>query len=387
MSRQAVDPYTALVVQPNVTVVQDRAGIQKNLDRVLNLIHFGVGYHWEVPVRLVVLPEYFLQGVGTPGKGEARLADQMNKAVSIPGPEVDQLANIAKQYELYICAGGVVEQLPEFPDRWFNTNFILNSAGEVALKYHKWHIPASIGLGTSPHDLFDEYRRCFGGGIKDLFPVIDTPIGKLGTMTCHDGCTPEVSRALGYNGVEVICHPGAIQEFEGVSEPWDFWKFTRRTRAHDNMCYLLGANWGSVNYDYYPHGFCPGHSFAIDYIGMVMREAPYPTEQVLAATIDIEALRRHRTRTNHNCWVDLRTEGFQEIYSNSIYPPNRFPSGRAPKALVEKVRICQEVFDRLYERGQFTPPAGYEPADMSRLLEQRITYAQETGRLKKADGT
>ena len=72
--------------------------------------------------------------------------------------------------------------------------------------------------------------------------------GKLGTMTCHDGCTPEVSRALGYNGAEIICHPGAIQEMEGVSDPWDFWIFTRRARAHDNMAYVLGSNWGSVTY-------------------------------------------------------------------------------------------------------------------------------------------
>jgi hypothetical protein len=36
--------------------------------------------------------------------------------------------------------------------------------------------------------------------------------------------------------------------------------------------------------------------FAIDYTGMVMRHAPYPEEQVLGVTIDIEALRTHRGR-------------------------------------------------------------------------------------------
>ena len=231
--------------------------------------------------------------------------------------------------------------------------------------------------------MFDEYCEKLGGDIKDLFPVIDTEIGKLGTMTCHDGCTPEVSRALGYNGAEVICHPGAIQEFEGVSQPWDFWMFTRRARAHDNMCYVLGSNWGSVNYEYYPKAFCPGHSFAIDYTGMVLREAPYPAEQVLAVTMDIEALRQYRTRTNHNCWVDVRTEGFKQIYTNPIYPPNRFPSGNPPKTLSDKVTICKEVFDDLYARGQFTPPAGMEPDEVSDLLQKRIDYAQSTGRLRK----
>ena len=60
MKREKVDIYTALIVQSEVTVVEDREGIKKNLDRVCNLIHFGVGYYWEVPVRLVILPEYFM---------------------------------------------------------------------------------------------------------------------------------------------------------------------------------------------------------------------------------------------------------------------------------------------------------------------------------------
>ena len=118
---------------------------------------------------------------------------------------------------------------------------------------------------------------------------------------------------------------------------------------------------------------------------MVMRHAPYPEEQVLAVTIDIEALRRHRTHTIHNCWVDVRTEGFRQIYERSIYPPNRFPSGRPPRSLSDKVSICKEVFDDLYARGQFTPPRGYGPGDVSELLDQRIRYAQETGRLKGSE--
>ena len=53
--------------------------------------------------------------------------------------------------------------------------------------------------------------------------------------------------------------------------------------------------------------------------------------QVLAATIDIESLREHRSRCNHNTWVDVRTEGFKQIYENPVYPANQFPSGRPPK--------------------------------------------------------
>jgi predicted amidohydrolase len=381
--RQKVEKYTALVTQPEVTVAETRDDIHKNLDRYCNLIDFGVGYFFELPVRLIIFPEYFLQGVTTPGKGEHGLEDFMKKAITIPGPETDVLAAKAKEYGLFIVGGGVVEMVSEFADRWFNTAFIIGPTGEVILKYHKWHIPATIGLGTSPHDMMDEYSKVFGDDIKTRFPVVDTEIGKLGTMTCHDGATPEVSRALGFNGCEVICHPVALQEVEGVNEPWDFWTFTRRTRAHDNMCYLLGSNWGAVNYDYYPKAFCPGHSLIIDYTGMILRQASYPAEQIIAATIDIESLREHRSIANHNMWVDVRAEGFREMYERPIYPPNLFPPGNPPRRLSDKVEGCKTSFAGLYERGQFTPPHGYEPEDMPGLLEKRVKYAQETGRLRK----
>ncbi len=381
--REKIEKYTALVMQPEVNVARDKADIQQNLARACQLIDFGVGYFYERPVRLVVFPEYFLQGVTTPGKGEDSLKEFMKKSITIPGPELDQLGQKAKEYGIYIAGGGVVEQVKEFPDRWFNTAFIIGPSGDVVLRYHKWHIPASIGLGTSPHDMLDAYGEIFGTDIKDLFPVIDTEIGKLGTMTCHDGATPEVSRALGFNGAEIICHPGAIQEVEGVSQPWDFWRFTRRTRAHDNMCYLLCSNWGKVNYAYYPKAFCPGHSMIIDYTGMMMREAPYPEEQIIAATIDIEALRDHRTIANHNMWIDVRTEGFKQIYEEPIYPPNQFPPGNPPKTLADKMEGAKQVYRTLYERGQFTPPHPYTVDEMPELFEKRVRYAQETGRLRK----
>jgi len=378
-----IELYTAIVIQSAVTVVSDRAGIEQNLGRVCNMIDFGVGYWWDLPVRLAVLPEYFLQGVTTPGKGEQGLEDFMRKAIDIDGPEMRRLGEKAREYEMYIAGGGVIETVPEFPDRWFNTAFIIGPSGKVILRYHKWHVPASIGLGSSPHDIFDDYCAVFGNDIKTFFPVVDTDIGRLGTMTCHDGCTPEVARALGFNGCEVICHPVALQEQEGVSEPWDFWRFTRRTRAHDNMCYLLGSNWGSVTHDYYPRGFCPGHSFMIDYTGMMMREAPYPQEQVIGAPIDIERLRERRTRIKHNPWVDVRTEGFRQIYEKPIYPANQFPKGKPPRNLADKMRVCKASLETIYGRGQYAPPAGLEPKDIPELLDKQISYAQKTGRLRR----
>ena len=123
MSR--IPKYTALVIQPHVNVAENREDIKGNLERVCNLIDFGVGYFWELPARLVVLPEYFLQGVTTPGKGEHGIDSFMKKAIELDGPELKRLGEKAREYNLYIAGGGVVEKVPQFPDRWFNTAFII----------------------------------------------------------------------------------------------------------------------------------------------------------------------------------------------------------------------------------------------------------------------
>jgi hypothetical protein len=47
--------------------------------------------------------------------------------------------------------------------------------------------------------------------------------------------------------------------------------------------------------------------------------------------------------------------------------------------------VTKTAIDDLYARGQFVPPAGYEPDEISGLLEQRIDYAQATGRLRKPE--
>jgi hypothetical protein len=116
---------------------------------------------------------------------------------------------------------------------------------------------------------------------------------------------------------------------------------------------------------------------------MLLRQASYPAEQIITATLDIEGLREHRSIANHNMWVDVRTEGFREMYEQTIYPPNLFPPGKPPRTLSDKVDGAKTSFAGLYGRGQFTPPYGYEPEDMPGLLEKRVKYAQATGRLRK----
>ena len=88
--RNPIEKYTALVIQPHVKVAEDRSDISENLDRLIRMIDFGVGYFWEVPVRLVVLPEYGLQGVTTPG------TDQRSKLWQVRQKSTDFICVLAE---------------------------------------------------------------------------------------------------------------------------------------------------------------------------------------------------------------------------------------------------------------------------------------------------
>jgi hypothetical protein len=114
-----------------------------------------------------------------------------------------------------------------------------------------------------------------------------------------------------------------------------------------------------------------------------MRDAPYPEEQVIASTIGIESLRKHRSRCNHNCLVDVRTEGFRQICERPIYLPNQFPSGRPPRTLADNVGPVKRVFADRCGRGQFMPPAGPTVAEMPDLHEARVRHAQDIGTLRQ----
>ena len=189
---------------------------------------------------------------------------------------------------------------------------------------------------------------------------------------------------------EVICHPVALQEVEGVSRALGFLDVHAthaRARQHGLSARL---ELGHCRLRVLPDArSAPGGSFAIDYTGMVMRHAPYPQEQVLAAMIDIEALREHRSRCNHNCWVDVRTEGFRQIYEKPIYPPNQFPVGRPPRTLADKMGPLKQVF-REPLRSRSVHAAGRQDrrrhgqaARAARPQRPGTRYAQE-GRLRAA---
>lgn len=120
----------------------------------------------------------------------------------------------------------------------FNTSFIIDPRGEIILKHWKHNHNAFLLPYTSPCDVYDEFIRRYGR--KALFPVVDTPLGRLGCLTCCECMFPELARCTVFNGAEVILHP--TSEFQDqITETTDFLKIAR---AVDTVSYWVSANIG-----------------------------------------------------------------------------------------------------------------------------------------------
>ena len=86
----------------------------------------------------------------------------------------------------------------------FNTAVLVAPSGEVVARTRKTHIPVTAGYYE------DKYFR--QGPPDDAYPVYDLadPALRLGMPTCWDEWFPEVARAYGLAGAQVLVYPTAI---------------------------------------------------------------------------------------------------------------------------------------------------------------------------------
>jgi predicted amidohydrolase len=279
-----------------------------------------------LPVRLVVFPEFSHAAPVFPTVGEL-----LNKlAVSIPNEHTERLTDKAREHDLYIQSGSMLEADPKWPGAVFNTTCLIGPGG-ILYKYRKVNPWIPYEVHTSPHDL--------EGYDEPLFPVAETPIGRIGCAICYDWLFPEAIRQLAMNGAEVMVRVSAYMDPWGA-EPMNWWTLVNRTRALENLAYVVAANQGASLRHYPPYSW-PGGSQIVDFDGRLLAEAsPGPGERIVTAALDISALRYEReVRIGHHMLAHLRTEAY-ETYRRRVYPPRL--SGQEPAlSYEENVRLIK----------------------------------------------
>lgn len=160
--------------------------------------------------KVVVTPEGFLDGY----VGNDKALDKHKYfavAEPIDGPTLNQVRRLARELGIYLALG-----FPELRGgQVYNSVVIFGPDGGVVSRYSKTH------CGGEP--LNTEGAE---------FPVVDTPLGRWGTLICLDRQLPETARILAIKGAQMILVPsyGMNGEINDVM---------MRTRAYENSVYVV----------------------------------------------------------------------------------------------------------------------------------------------------
>lgn len=315
-----ISPYAALPLQihcPAINGIADRADARRQMMQTIAQCGkalaggkaFAATFSGDI-VRLVVLPEYFLTGFPM---GESIPGWRDKAALAADGPEYAALGELAQKHQVYL-SGNAYELDPHFPELYFQTSFIISDSGDVVLRYRRL---VSMYAPT-PHDVLDAYLDHYGADA--LFPVADTPLGRLACVASEEILYPEIVRALALRGAEVICHSSSE-----VGSPRPTPKNTAKlARAYENMLYVVSANTAGISGTPIPPDSTDGHSQVVDYKGRVLAEAGQGETMNGYAEIDIAALRRIRAKpAMTNVLARQRLELFAATYtSEPVYPAN-----------------------------------------------------------------
>ncbi len=193
-------------------------------------------------------------------------ADMQKTAETMDGPMVQSLRKVAEEKGIYIIAG--YAEAVDIPGRMYNSAIFINDKGEV------------IG----------NMRKVNAWGVEKLkfregheFPVIDTPLGKIGMMICYDVEYPEPARILALKGAELIF----------VCSVWSIpaarrWELDVPGNALFNVLFFAGANTVGDN-------SC-GDSMVAGPNGEILARASKDKEEILYCDVDLNEVIEERSR-------------------------------------------------------------------------------------------
>jgi aliphatic nitrilase len=152
-------------------------------------------------VELIVFPETFLpyypyfsfvEPAVLMGRSHLALYEQ---AVTVPGTAIDSIAAAARQHGLHVLLG-INER---DGGSLYNTQLLIDSGGEIVLKRRK--------ITPTYHE-----RMVWGQGDGSGLKVVDTSLGRIGSLACWEHYNPLARFALMVQGEEIHCaqFPGSL---------------------------------------------------------------------------------------------------------------------------------------------------------------------------------
>jgi len=247
-------------------------------------------------VQIVTFSELFL----APFFPNRLVADFDRWFMPVDGPVMKELLALSRRH-------GIATLWP-FAERAqagnFNSTLVCDPRGEVLGIYRKTHIPAYFpderegGTGS--------YERMYFRPGPDL-PVFDWQGVRFGIQTCNDRLYPEASRVLALRGAEIIFMPICYSTYSDPRHRSSIWDVALRARAYENGVYVVAANRAGLE-GVRNH---LGRSMVVDPTGSIVAEAGGGVDELVVATIDLEATERERKKIPW--WRDRRPELYRDL--------------------------------------------------------------------------
>lgn len=200
--------------------------------------------------KLVITPEGFLEGYVGNDKKTKDLDRAKYLAVGelIDGPMLTRIRSLAAELKIFLLVGFAERRGGEM----FNSVVMFSPEGRVVTRYSKTH--------TANDEPFN------AKGVE--FPVVNTPLGRLGTLICMDRQLPETSRILAIKGAQMILVPA-----------WGMYGETNdilmRVRAYENGVFVAFVH--------------PFRCLFIDPRGKIIAQDKGGGDELVFATVDLGA--------------------------------------------------------------------------------------------------
>ena len=210
------------------------------------------------------------------------------------GPTVTRMREVAKEH-------GMVLIVPFFEEAqtgvYYNSAVVIEADGTVVGKYRKAHIP-HVG------PCFWEKFYFKPGNLG--YPVFDTSVGKVGLIICYDRHFPEIGRALGLKGAELVFNPSAT--IESLSKY--LWELEQPAHAVANGYWIAAINRVGTEPPLSSGKFY-GSSYFCNPRGQIVAKASETEDEVLVHDVELDMIRDVR-----NTWQflrDRRPETYDEL--------------------------------------------------------------------------
>ena len=180
--------------------------------------------------ELVVFTEAFIPGYPTwvwrlrPG-GDWNLSEELherllNNAVVMESDDLEPLYKAAKKHKVTIVCGIEERDSKLSQSTIYNTVIVIGSDGTLLNKHRKL-------MPTNPE------RMVWGFGDASGLKVVDTPVGRVGTLLCWENYMPLARYALYSQGVEIYIAP--------TYDSGDNWIGTLQHIAREGCCWVVGC--------------------------------------------------------------------------------------------------------------------------------------------------